>query len=328
MPVTKQCEGCGKPYSLPPSEAKRSRHCSRACRKSSICLTCKGCQKEFKVKPYEQGRAKFCSRECIKLSGAMLTCQYCQKGFRVKASLSKTARFCSRPCKYGGGNARIHPDGTKQCSSCKERMSVADFNKDRTKPTGLRNECRTCQFILNWMQRRPGDTKDDARRSLRGWFYVLLFELVAKVKWCGSGLHYASWDDFTIARRQRHGLATQCKDCWQIYYQQNFPAISTRVRNAEARRKGARGGYNESQWQAKYDFWGGRCYLCKAKVDFESAHREHRKPIIRGGLNFIANVAPACESCNLRKGRKTEKEFRLLLTNSTHLHRPGSQASG
>ncbi len=29
-----------------------------------------------------------------------------------------------------------------------------------------------------------------------------------------------------------------------------------------------------------------------------------------GGTNFIANIAPACLACNLRKNKKTEAEYR------------------
>ena len=36
-------------------------------------------------------------------------------------------------------------------------------------------------------------------------------------------------------------------------------------------------------------------------------------PLARGGSNLIANILPACRSCNRRKRMKTEEEFRALL---------------
>lgn len=41
---------------------------------------------------------------------------------------------------------------------------------------------------------------------------------------------------------------------------------------------------------------------------------DHRTPIARGGSNGIENLVPACNSCNSKKGTRTEPEFRLWLT--------------
>lgn len=52
------------------------------------------------------------------------------------------------------------------------------------------------------------------------------------------------------------------------------------------------------------------CYLCLKKIQFGKDHLEHKTPLSRGGKNKKKNLSVSCQSCNLRKGRKTEGEYR------------------
>ena len=52
------------------------------------------------------------------------------------------------------------------------------------------------------------------------------------------------------------------------------------------------------------------CYYCGAKISSSASHLEHKTPISRGGDNRRSNLVIACASCNLKKGTKTEEEFR------------------
>lgn len=314
MPVTKNCERCHKPYSLPPSEASRSTFCSRACRHPATILICKGCKQPFRVSPWERTRAKFCSRACKKLLHVAIQCGNCKATFYVAPNLAKSARYCGSKCQYEARRVHDFADGLKACSKCEKRLPPEQFSKDKSQSTGLRAVCRECQFIANWLQRHKGDTEEDARRALVGWQRLLIFEIVTRTKWCATGEHFIPWGDFTTARRQRHGLAVQCKNCWQSYYRANYDLILTRVRNAHAKRKGAEGDYTLKEWRAKFREFDGKCYLCGKPVVIQEAHKEHRTPLSRGGTNFINNIAPACPSCNLAKGTKTEAEYRAQMS--------------
>jgi 5-methylcytosine-specific restriction endonuclease McrA len=86
------------------------------------------------------------------------------------------------------------------------------------------------------------------------------------------------------------------------------------VANNKALRRKAQGRFTASDLLAKYSFHGWRCYLCEIPVTLKTSHPDHRKPISRGGSNWIANIAPACIKCNLRKNNKTESEYRALMT--------------
>jgi 5-methylcytosine-specific restriction endonuclease McrA len=60
---------------------------------------------------------------------------------------------------------------------------------------------------------------------------------------------------------------------------------------------------------ARMALYGERCYYCSGPFE----HVEHRIPLTRGGAHLPANMVPSCKSCNSRKHRRTEREFRLRL---------------
>lgn len=50
----------------------------------------------------------------------------------------------------------------------------------------------------------------------------------------------------------------------------------------------------------KVSYWGDKCWMCDGP--FEAV--DHVKPISKGGLNVLANMRPACISCNSKKRNK------------------------
>jgi 5-methylcytosine-specific restriction endonuclease McrA len=55
------------------------------------------------------------------------------------------------------------------------------------------------------------------------------------------------------------------------------------------------------QLLAKFAYWGNRCWICRATEDLTL---DHVKPLSAGGAHVLANMRPACRSCNSRKGAK------------------------
>lgn len=53
-----------------------------------------------------------------------------------------------------------------------------------------------------------------------------------------------------------------------------------------------------------------QCFYCKVSVMRKvNLHLDHKTPLSRNGAHTIDNLAPACATCNLRKGTKTVEEF-------------------
>ena len=81
----------------------------------------------------------------------------------------------------------------------------------------------------------------------------------------------------------------------------------------KARKLNAQGECSKIQFLAKCDFWGWRCLYCKVELTLKTVTLEHRAPLVKGGSNWPANIAPACPACNSMKGEKTEAEYRQIV---------------
>lgn len=59
-----------------------------------------------------------------------------------------------------------------------------------------------------------------------------------------------------------------------------------------------------------YEKYGGRCAYCGVLLP-ERFHADHIHPVLRGGLDDIHNLNPACARCNNWKLWFTVDEFRV-----------------
>lgn len=55
-----------------------------------------------------------------------------------------------------------------------------------------------------------------------------------------------------------------------------------------------------AQVAQKWDYWGGLCWMCRQPA----TTMDHVKPIRHSGPHVLANLRPACRSCNSRKHAK------------------------
>lgn len=88
------------------------------------------------------------------------------------------------------------------------------------------------------------------------------------------------------------------RDVWKVYH-------ATR----QARKRLAAGDCSRTQWQSRWDYFGGKCWMCGAAADSV----DHVIPLANGGTNWPANLRPACIPCNSAKGTRS---WRLVVTRS------------
>lgn len=90
-------------------------------------------------------------------------------------------------------------------------------------------------------------------------------------------------------------------------YRKANPDKKRHLENCRRARKAGNGGtHTLEERQAKFSTCGNVCYYCgragRLTVD-------HMIPLKRGGTNDIANIVPACRSCNSRKHTRTAEEY-------------------
>ena len=88
----------------------------------------------------------------------------------------------------------------------------------------------------------------------------------------------------------------------RIRYLENSPSIRTAAKGLKRRL------IEEASVDGRV-----QCYYCGRHFEIAEVHIEHKLPVAKGGTNRRSNLALACGGCNLRKGRKTEEQFRKEL---------------
>lgn len=76
------------------------------------------------------------------------------------------------------------------------------------------------------------------------------------------------------------------------------------VINRRARQAIAPGIFEYSIWIQKIEYHGWKCFYCKKPLNEDTLTIDHRKPLAKGGSNWIANLVPSCKPCNCGKGDK------------------------
>lgn len=96
-------------------------------------------------------------------------------------------------------------------------------------------------------------------------------------------------------------------------YKQNPLPKMLKANKRRVLKLNTKGTHDEQQLRAKYEYYGKRCYYCQKEISINELTEDHRIPLSKGGADWIANIVPACRSCNSRKGNKTESEYRIWL---------------
>lgn len=60
--------------------------------------------------------------------------------------------------------------------------------------------------------------------------------------------------------------------------------------------------FTPEELSKKIQYWGDCCWMCEGPWD----SLDHVKPLVKGGSHILANIRPACKSCNSSKSSKWE----------------------
>jgi 5-methylcytosine-specific restriction endonuclease McrA len=149
----------------------------------------------------------------------------------------------------------------------------------------------------DWMRRNP----EKAREAMRRW------------RQRHPDKHSAEGRAFYARHRARVDTRSR------LYRQANPQVARAKWQNYRASRKAAPGSFSGATWLSLVRSYRGRCAYCgKASALVV----EHRVPLSRSGTNEIANIVPACRSCNSRKHAMSEDQFVARLRHEGRRVRP------
>lgn len=188
-----------------------------------------------------------------------------------------------RALKHGDANAdrpistKI-PDGTNWCPNCRTTKPLAEFPKASDRHRAVATYCRECTREL-----RSTRYKAKIRDQQKRWRDANP-EIMAA--------HYRDYAKRNPEKRAalRRRLVAQKPDLYRSLRQ----AAENRRR---ARETDAPGHATATQIQARWDYYGGLCWMCGQPA----TELEHVKPLAKGGSNWPANLRPACRHCNAVK---------------------------
>lgn len=192
----------------------------------------------------------------------------------------------------------------QRCCTCQQVLPLDQFNRNRTRRNGRTSRCRSCAKAYN-RQYHHTHREQNLARSKR-WAEENP-ERIAAIK----RHHYDANRDKAIARtrawnrtnkeRKRAWRAAN-RDvryaAWKAWWQANPERWTEYQRRRRARKLAAAiGDITPDLLAAKLAYWGWRCWLCGD----EPTGWDHVKPLSKGGAHMLANLRPACGSCNSTK---------------------------
>jgi hypothetical protein len=253
-----------------------------------VSKSCVRCGSIFEVIQARKDSARYCGRACFS-NRRSSTCETCGVAFDYPASAGQR-RFCGMGCRIGS-QCKAAPEGMKWCSMGQHFTTIQSFGKSRFRRDGLLTHCKPCKKAyetsraeINRRHRRAYRARNPEKATQQ------------RQKWAD-----ANKDRMDEIRRNYAAL-----------HPEKVKATKCRSR---AKRAGAIGSHSHADWLLKVRFLGWRCHYCGITLTVQTLTKDHRRPLSKGGTNFLANLAPACAKCNSAKRARSESEFRSLRSN-------------
>lgn len=112
----------------------------------------------------------------------------------------------------------------------------------------------------------------------------------------------AAWQEWYKTHRE-HSIQ-YCYEWRKLNPEKQRANARRYVLNRRARLANAAGIFDYDLWLQKVLYHGWKCLYCYQPLTENTVTVDHRKPLSKGGSNWIANLAPACKSCNSGKQDK------------------------
>ena len=167
---------------------------------------------------------------------------------------------------------------TRTCKTCGETKQRA---------TGFYSAGRDCRACRKEAARRHYQANKEQYRQ-------------RALEWSRKNPEYYRQYNKTWYAENREARKEQIKAYWDARPDRR---MELNRRKESARRSRMAGNrtvpFTEQQLEARLAVFGGRCWICRSAPGDEV---DHVKPTVAGGPHMLANLRPACRSCNSSKG--------------------------
>ncbi|HQU83931.1 MAG TPA: HNH endonuclease signature motif containing protein [Pyrinomonadaceae bacterium] len=214
----------------------------------------------------------------------------------------------------------------KKCWNCGELKTLSEFGIDNSRFDKLNPRCKVCIRTANKISAKahPETAQRKHQKRYKRDKVRIIDRINAQVikrvkeqnyivrteKKCSKCQTVKPISCFTKHARTADGFRYQCNECLSEfrktleYQNQNRKHKHTR----RARENNAEGSFTADDVSKIYHSQKGCCKYCLVEVG-NDYHLDHIIPISRGGTNYPENLQILCETCNLRKAKKTPEEF-------------------
>lgn len=185
---------------------------------------------------------------------------------------------------------------TKRCTKCGRVKILRRFPQNRGMKDGYRNECKACtsRYHQNWTRENPDSWNAIRRRNYAN--HPESKRASSLRHYYANREQYAEWHRVYQAENREHlneyaraRYATPHGRAIALRAMQKRRALLLQAPHLHV---------SAQQMDDKWEFWSGKCWVCGDDAE----DWDHVKPLTYGGLHAIANLRPACKSCNRRKG--------------------------
>lgn len=173
-----------------------------------------------------------------------------------------------------------------KCCHCSQRKEENQFYKDRSKLSGKKPRCKTCEKLYKDMdKRRIYETQyrlknPEKRSKVLANYYALNKEAHLKVQ-----AEYRKTERFKNLHKN-HGVKRRLLFKSAFIENVNFFEL-----------------FNESS---------KACFYCGLSLTYTQVEFDHFIPISKGGLHEKKNLRISCVTCNRKKGAKTGGSYQVV----------------
>jgi hypothetical protein len=173
-------------------------------------------------------------------------------------------------------------------------------NREQRLEYGRRRHQETPEYQKQRSQRYRDENKEAVAARVRRW------QQANRERVAENGRRWQQENPERVAaksRRWRRENPERNAENVRLWNEANRDRVATYKANRRARE--AEAGVlrlSAGQLDAKYAFWGNRCYICGR--DDVPLTLDHVKPVSAGGASMLCNYRPACQPCNSSKRQR------------------------